>query len=157
MSSAKEFDSVYLGHRQQFKPVIKRKPSEYMADNIFIGASFLAPFEAEDAVAHCYTSNVLWGRDYGHIEGTFVVDGAEDPATNLTRLSMRYGLANVPPGDIRKMVSENSIDFMGLDAVKITKIYARIGCPSLSELTTPIQAIPENGGILAFREVGAWY
>jgi predicted TIM-barrel fold metal-dependent hydrolase len=157
VSSAREFDSVYLGHRQQFKPVIKRKPSEYMADNCFIGASFLAPFEAEDAVAHGYTGNVLWGRDYGHIEGTFVVPGAADPATNLTRLSMRYALANVPPADIRKMVSENAIDFMGLDADKMAAISARIGCPSLTELTTPIQAIPENGGILAFREVGAWY
>jgi hypothetical protein len=39
----------------------------------------------------------------------------------------------------------------------MAQIAARIGAPSLTELTAPIQAIPENGGVLAFRQVGAWY
>ena len=155
-ASAREFDSVYANHRGQMMDVVKRKPSEYMASNVFIGASFLAPFEAQDAVANGYTANVMWGRDYGHIEGTFVVTESDDPASNPGRQSMRYAFADVPHDDIRKMVSGTAIGFYGLDGAKLQKIADEIRAPSIRELTTPIEAIPENGGMLAFRQIGAW-
>lgn len=155
-ASAREFDSTYMNHRAQLLSQVKRKPSEYMASNVFIGGSFLAPFEAEDAVRNGYTDNVMWGRDYGHIEGTFVVTEDDDPETNPSRLSMRYAFANIPPADVRKMTCDVAVAFYGLDVVKLTKIAQQINAPTLKELTTPIQAIPANGGMLAFRQIGAW-
>jgi predicted TIM-barrel fold metal-dependent hydrolase len=156
-ASAREYDSTYVNHRGQLKSEVKRKPSEYMASNVHIGASFMAPFEAEDAVRNGYTGNVMWGRDYGHIEGTFVVTEDKNPETNPTRLSMRYAYAKTtPPADIRRMVSDNAIDFYKLDRSKLAAIAEKIKAPTLKELTTPIQSIPTNRGILAFREIGAW-
>jgi predicted TIM-barrel fold metal-dependent hydrolase len=156
-ASAREYDSTYVNHRGQMMSVVKRKPSEYMRTNVYIGASFMAPFETEDALRNGYTDNVMWGRDYGHIEGTFVVTDDDDPVTNPGRLSMRYGYAKAPATEIRKMVSDNAIDFYKLDREKLTAIARKMKAPlTLRELTTPIAAIPPNGGMLAFRQVGAW-
>lgn len=156
-ASAREYDSTYINHRAQLMSEVKRKPSEYMATNVYIGASFIAPFETEDALRNGYTDNVMWGRDYGHIEGTFVVTDDDDVATNPGRQSMRYGLAKAPPQEIRKMVSDNAIDFYKLDRARLTAIAKKLKLPlTLEELTTPIKAIPDNGGMLAFRQVGAW-
>jgi predicted TIM-barrel fold metal-dependent hydrolase len=155
-SSMREFDSSYLTHSFQVRKVLPRKPSEYCASNVFIGASFIAPFEAEDAARNGYVDNVIWGRDYLHIEGTFQPTSDHDPNTNPTRLSLRYALAKQSPGDIRKIVSDNGIRFFGLDRKALTGIAERIRAPSLRELTTPIARIPDNGGIFAFRRVGAW-
>lgn len=155
-ASAREFDSTYVNHYGQLKDVVKRKPSEYMKTNVYIGASFIAPFEVADAVKNGYTDNVMWGRDYGHIEGTFVVTDDDNPETNPGRLSMRYAFAGTAPATISKIVGENAIDFYGLDRNKLAAIAAKINAPTLQELSTPIKAIPKNGGILAFRQIGAW-
>jgi Amidohydrolase len=156
VSSGREFDSTYENHRSQLNSEVKRRPSEYMKTNIFIGASFIVPFEAEDAVANEYTPNVMWGRDYGHIEGTFVVTADDNPATNPGRLAMRHGMSGVPPVDIRQIMSDTAIDFYGLDRGKLQAIAERIKSPTLTELSTPVESIPENGGMLAFRKIGAW-
>ena len=156
MASAREYDSTYVNHRSQLQSEMKRKPSEYMATNVYIGASFIAPFEVKDAVHNGYTRNVMWGREYGHIEGIFVVTDDDNPATNPGRMSMRYAFASAPPDDISNMVGGNAIDFYKLDRTKLMKIASQIGAPSLGELTTPINAIPDNGGLLAFRQVGVW-
>jgi len=155
-TSMREFDSSYLTHRFQLKRVMPRKPSDYCRSNVYIGASFIAPFEADDAVRNGYVDNVMWGRDYGHIEGTFVPTEDDDPKTNPSRLSMRYAFAKIPPGDIRKMVSDTGINFYDLNREELSTIARRINAPSLDELTSPIAAIPQNGGVLAFRQIGAW-
>ena len=38
---------------------------------MFLGASFQARFEAEDAIENGYWRNILWGTDYPHVEGTW--------------------------------------------------------------------------------------
>jgi hypothetical protein len=89
-------------------------------------------------------------------EGTFVPTEDNDPKRNPGRLSMRYAFAKIDPTDIRQMVSDTAIAFYGLDRVQLSSVAERIGAPSLEELTTPIESIPENGGVLAFRKIGAW-
>ena len=55
-----------------FYDKVPRKPSEYMNRNLFFGASFASPYEAEQAVLHGFQSQLMWGSDYPHLEGTFV-------------------------------------------------------------------------------------
>ena len=35
-------------------------------------------------------------------------------------------------------------------------IAARIGAPTTADLAVPVDAVPTDGGLLAFRQVGAW-
>jgi hypothetical protein len=43
---------------------LPRLPSEYAAEHVFQGASFMSRWQAEDARTHGYLGNLLWGRDY---------------------------------------------------------------------------------------------
>ena len=43
-----------------------------MANNVYFGASFASPYEVEQAVLHGLDTQLLWGSDYPHLEGTFV-------------------------------------------------------------------------------------
>ena len=69
-----ELDSTWLSQADwnaALREQVPRRPSEYCASNVFVGASFLAPFEAARAVDEGYASQLLWGSDYPHIEGTW--------------------------------------------------------------------------------------
>jgi hypothetical protein len=133
-----------------------RPPSEYLRNNVFIGASFMAPFEAEAAIAEGYVDNVMWGRDYPHAEGTWSPKTGDDE--NMTRLSIRYCCAGITPQHARALLSDNGMRILGLDADALSKVATRIGSPTLAEIGTPINAIPEpgRGGILSFRTRGPW-
>lgn len=158
VSTAREYDSAWYNERETVSGFLPRRPSEYMASNVFIGASMMAPFEARDAVEHDYAGNVIWGRDYPHMEGTWTYDdGAPAKASNGTRLSLRYACAGLPMEDIRAMLGENAIRAWGLDRAALATVAHRIDAPSVRELSVPIEKKPEYGGALAFRTVGAWF
>jgi predicted TIM-barrel fold metal-dependent hydrolase len=156
-TTVRELDSVYKSSGWMIRDYVPRRPSEYMNDHVFIGASFQAPFEAQAAVREGYVSNVMWGRDYPHIEGTWQYQETEEQE-NMTRLSMRYAYADIAPGDVRKMVSDNGIRIYDLDADRLAAVALEIGAPTLEELTSPIDALPEpgRGGLMAFRTMGPW-
>ena len=101
-STAAELDALwgfYEGKRDQpmnkmLIDQVPRPPSEYMAQNVFYGASFASSFEVEEAVAHGLDSQLMWGSDYPHIEGTFVYqEGADMPS--VTKLSLRNTFCGV--------------------------------------------------------------
>lgn len=135
---------------------VPRRPSEYMARNLFLGASFASPYEVQQATEHGLGSQVLWGSDYPHLEGTFVYSkGHELPS--VTRLALRHTFSRTPASDIRRMVGENAIDLYKLDRAALQKIAVKIGAPSINELTTPIEVVPEEASVTAFRTgVGGW-
>ena len=95
-----ELDSIYLLNSTAYGPELAERvpklPSEYCREQVFIGGSFLARFEAEDAVAQGYESNVIWGSDYPHAEGTFQYPDSWDDEP-LTRVAMRYTFAGIDP------------------------------------------------------------
>ena len=77
---------------------VPRPPSEYMAQNVYYGASFASPYEVGQAVEHGLDSQLLWGSDYPHLEGTFVYpDGRDMPS--VTRLALRNTFCGVPPAE----------------------------------------------------------
>jgi predicted TIM-barrel fold metal-dependent hydrolase len=157
-STMAELDSVHLQYPELNDPgqpyFCPRRPSEYCASNVLIGASFLAPFEAALAVDEGYAANVCWGRDFPHPEGTWKPHGSDDEPT--TRLQLRYTFSDVAPADIERMTGGNVVRRLGLDADALRAVAERIGAPTLTELATPIAAIPDHVGIFSFRTVGPW-
>jgi predicted TIM-barrel fold metal-dependent hydrolase len=156
-ATVREYDSSYFNHRHLVGEMLPEPPSFYLERNVYIGASFIARFEAEMAVEGDYWHNVIWGRDYPHIEGCFVYDENDSPETNRNRQHLRWafnGLGNEP---VKAMLGDNGLRVYGLDAAKLQEVANRIGAPTLDELNTPIDGVPDDGGILAFRTIGAWW
>lgn len=129
---------------------VKRLPSEYAAENVYIGASFLSPEMAQDAWHHGYDQNVIWGSDYPHVEGTFV--HLDDPdAEPITQLALRNTFGHVPPTSAARMAGENGVRAFGLDREELRAVAQRIGAPSLRSLTTPPDVLPKiPDGSMAF-------
>jgi predicted TIM-barrel fold metal-dependent hydrolase len=153
-----ELDSTWLSQADwnaELREQVPRRPSEYCESNVFVGASFLAPFEAARAVTEGYTSQLLWGSDYPHIEGTWQYTDHDD-AEPVTRVAQRNTFCQIPPDATRAMLGENAVRVYGLDAQKLGKVAARIQAPTLTELAVPIEAIPPGASPTAFRTFGAW-
>jgi predicted TIM-barrel fold metal-dependent hydrolase len=155
-----EMDSAWLGHPTRGEP-LRKAPSEYFRSNVFVGASFMAPFEARAAIDDGSWRNLFWGRDYPHPEGTwkYTEDLDEMP---LTHLSLRHTFAGLPEEQVRAMVGTNAIEVYGLDADKLSAVAARIG-PTFDEITAVLEDVPEldgptreQMGRFAFRTVGPW-
>ena len=122
---------------------------------MFVGASFLAPFEAVRAVEEGYASQLLWGSDYPHIEGTWQYADHDD-AEPVTRAAQRNTFCEIPPGATRAMLGENAVRVYGLDSRKLGEVAARIDAPTMAELAVPIESIPRGASPTAFRTFGAW-
>src|SRR5207344_1753292 len=112
--------------------------------------SFASPYEVEQAMLHGLGSQLLWGSDYPHLEGTFVfADGLE--TTSVTRLALRNTFCEVPAAETERMVGGNAVDVYNLDDGALREIARQIDAPTLDELATPIDAVPAAGSVTAFR------
>jgi predicted TIM-barrel fold metal-dependent hydrolase len=163
-TKAAELDALYAFY--QFKgdePLNKalltqvpRRPSEYMADNVYLGASFASPYEVEQAIENGFASQLMWGTDYPHLEGTFVYrERSEGPS--VTRLALRNTFCGVAAVDTKRMVGGTAMEVYNLDAIALSAVAAEIGAPTLDELATPIEGIPRGASVTAFRSgVGGW-
>src|SRR5205085_145842 len=110
----------------------------------------------EQAVLHGLESQLLWGSDYPHLEGTFVYrEGRDMPS--VTRAALRNTFCGVPTAKTCRMVGENAIDVYNLDADALQTIAREIHAPTVEELGTPIDAVPEGASVSAFRSgAGGW-
>jgi predicted TIM-barrel fold metal-dependent hydrolase len=100
----------------------KKRPSEYWSESCMAGASFVHKVEVE--MRHeIGVSNILFGRDYPHPEGTW-------PNTPDW---LRDAFAGVPEGELRAMLGENAILFFQLDRGSLATIAERIG-PTVQEI-----------------------
>jgi predicted TIM-barrel fold metal-dependent hydrolase len=135
---------------------VPRSPSEYMAENVYFGASFASSHEVHEAVLHGLDSQLLWGSDYPHLEGTFVYADGQD-SESVTRLALRNTFCEVSARSTAQMVGGNAVDVYGLDAEALQAIARDIDAPTLDELATPIDAVPTVGSVTAFRAgAGGW-
>jgi predicted TIM-barrel fold metal-dependent hydrolase len=163
-SKATELDALHAFYEaKRHEPLtaallaqVPRRPSEYMRQNVFFGASFASPYEVEQTLQQGLQSQLLWGSDYPHLEGTFVnPEGRDMPS--VTKLSLRNTFCNVPPDDVARMVGQNAIEVYNLDRVALQQVANDIGAPTLDELSTPIDAVPEGASLTAFRSgAGGW-
>jgi hypothetical protein len=132
-----------------------KKPSEYARQNIFIGASFQARFEVLDALEHDYWQNCIWGTDYPHIEGTWkqIDDDAAEP---YSQRSLRYTYNGLPEEKVKAILGLTAVDVYGLDADALHKVAQRINAPTMAQINQPLDEIPADHGMWAFRMAGTF-
>jgi predicted TIM-barrel fold metal-dependent hydrolase len=154
-----EMDSLFmlLGHSDTD---LKRMPSEYASDHLYVGATCLASFEAHDAVDNGYSRNVLWGSDYPHPEGSWQLPRYEGEPS-MSKLAMRDTFADIPADDCAIMLGENAARVYGFDLDALANVAERIDAPTFAELATPLEREPEDrstrGAAYAFRRHGAYH
>jgi predicted TIM-barrel fold metal-dependent hydrolase len=135
-----ELDSVY--ERFGGTDRLARMPSEYVREQVAMGASFMSTALAEQASREHFDANVLWGRDYPHVEGVFQV--LDDPAAEpITRTALRHVLSRVPPVAARRIAGDNAVRMLGLDREELAKVARQIGAPTIDELRRPPSELPE--------------
>jgi len=157
----KEMDSIYLTDCNSYGPTEKervpRLPSEYAAEQVFIGASFHSRFEAEDAMANGYEDRIIWGSDYPHFEGTYQYDALGPNGEPMTWASWRFHYAGLPDEQVRNFLGKNAMAAYDLDYDALTKVAARINAPTYEDLNSlPVLEKPAGSGHLAFRTFGFW-
>ena len=134
-----------------------RLPSEYAAEQVFIGASFHARFEAEDAVANGYEDRVIWGSDYPHFEGTYQYDAQGPNGEPMTWAALRFHYAGCPRELVQRFLGGNALAAYDLDADALAQVAARINSPTMDDLNShPVRERPPDSGHLAFRTFGFW-
>ncbi|WP_419919560.1 amidohydrolase family protein [Candidatus Poriferisocius sp.] len=114
-------------------------PSEHIARNCWLGASFCQPHE----MPHRYdvgVHRIMWGSDYPHREGT----------TPHSREALRATFAEVPAGETRAMLGENAASLYGFNLSALNDRAAQVG-PTFSELAVPLEAAPADSTSYAFH------
>jgi predicted TIM-barrel fold metal-dependent hydrolase len=105
---------------------LPRRPSEYFASSVYVGASFLTPIEG--AMRHeIGLDRIMWGSDLPHTEGTYP----------YTMEALRATFAQMPREDARQILSLTAARIYGFDLAKLSEISDRIG-PLASEVARPL-------------------
>lgn len=147
-ATLRHLDAIYDQHRSDLPA--KKKPSEYWPTNCLAGASFIHKAEVE--MRHeLGLETVSFGRDFPHPEGTWP----------NTKDYLRDAFAGVPEDELRMMLGENAINFLGLDRDRLTEIAKRIG-PTVEDIIGPgpeirpelIENFDQRGGYLKPAEGG---
>jgi predicted TIM-barrel fold metal-dependent hydrolase len=118
--------------------VLPLKPSEYFARNVWVGASFPSPVEAE-ARHQIGLDHYMWGSDYPHDESTF-------PDTTE---GLRRAFAGTPPDELQQVLGGNAADLYGFDLDQLQPIADRVG-PTVADLDVPYGGAPEGNRSPAF-------
>ncbi len=106
--------------------ITKRKASEYFADNVWMGASFPGPADAE-VFREIGIDKVMWGSDYPHDEGTYP----------KTRESLRAAFSGWTEAELRTIFSENIAKVYDFDLEALAPLAAEFG-PTVEEIATPL-------------------
>ena len=110
----RHLDAIYEEHRGDLPA--QRRPSEYWKSNGLTSLSFAHRAEVE--MRHeIGIETIGFGRDYPHPEGTWP----------NTKEWLQEAFAGVPESELRMMLGENAIRFLGLDAAHLAEIAARVG------------------------------
>lgn len=125
----------------QFQPGhrLRRRPSEYWADNVHVAASFFHRDEC-DRRHDLGIDHIMWGSDYPHAEGTFP----------HSKEAIRMTFAGVDPAEVRAMVGENAARVYGFDVDALRPLADHHG-PTVDEVFVGLDAVPEGADSLAFR------
>lgn len=133
----RRLDAAYREHRADVPA--RRPPSEYWATNCMAGVSFMHKSEVEMR-GEIGVETMDFGRDYPHTEGTW-------PNT----LEYLRGLfSTIPERDVRLILGENIIRFLGLDRTRLAAIADRIG-PTIESITRTSEIDPALLGHLDER------
>jgi predicted TIM-barrel fold metal-dependent hydrolase len=154
-----EMDGVYLSPGgEPVRAVVPELPSEAARRCVF-GAWWLCPHETEHAVRDGFTSNLIWGSDYPHLEGTWRWPEPGE-TTPQTHLQLRYAFGGLPEDATLAMAGNNAVAAYGLDANALRKVAGRINAMTLDEMRVPLrpEEFPtENADLVyPFRRNWSW-
>jgi predicted TIM-barrel fold metal-dependent hydrolase len=117
------------------------RPSEYWARNCYTGATFMRPAEVAQR-EKIGVSQIMWGQDYPHPEATFP----------WSREALRHTFSDVDPAEVLAMVSTNACRVFGFDATTLGQVADEIGAPTVEEVRTPLDKIPDGATCPAFAD-----
>jgi predicted TIM-barrel fold metal-dependent hydrolase len=137
-----ELDVVYARFNVLGRDSLPKPPSEYVREHVALGCSFLSRHLAEESVREGYATNVLWGRDYPHVEGTYHCFDGPAREASISRLSLRHAVSGLPPQDIARIAGENAVEVFGLDRAALREVAARIDAPTIRELSASLDELP---------------
>jgi len=87
-------------------------------------------------------SQIMWGQDYPHPEATFP----------WSREALRHTFSDVDPAEVLAMVSTNACRVFGFDATTLGQVADEIGAPTVEEVRTPLDKIPDGATCPAFAD-----
>ncbi len=120
-ATLKLLDKIWEDNRDRLHA--KRRPSEYWQTNFMAGLSFMN--KAELAMRHeIGVKQMAFGRDYPHSEATWP----------NTRAYLSDIMKNVSEDDVRGIMGENMVSFLGLDRTKLAKVAERIKAPTFQDI-----------------------
>ena len=73
-----------------------------------------------------------------------------------SQLSLRYTYHDKPIDKVLAMIGLNGVRVYGLDGEALHKVAQRINAPTVADVQTPIESIPEGHGMWAFRQFAAF-
>lgn len=112
--------------------ILQRDATEYFHQNVWMGVS--QPKEADAAARHQIgIDKFMWGSDYPHDEGTYP----------YTRENLRARFHDVPEAEMRQMLAGNAAALYDFDLAALAPLAEQFG-PTVSEVATPIDAIPDK-------------
>lgn len=112
--------------------VIPRPPSEYFAQNCWIGASFPAPSDAAH-IRDIGIDRIMWGSDYPHDEGTYP----------HSRESLRRTFEGFSEEELRKLLAGTAANLYRADLSLLDAVAVDHG-PTVEEIQTPLDVVPDN-------------
>ena len=120
-------DRIWAENRHRLPA--RRRPSEYWGENFMAGVSFMRKCEVE-LRQEVGVERLSFGRDYPHTEGTW------PNTTDYLKVLFR----GVSEPDVRAILGENIIRFLGLDRARLKAIADRIG-PTYEAIAGPGPAV----------------
>ena len=93
--------------------VLPLSPSEYFHRNVYVGASFPSPVDAE-ARHTIGVDHYLWGSDYPHHEASWP----------YTRELLRRSFADTEPDELQRLLAGNAAEVYGFDLSVLDELAA---------------------------------
>lgn len=112
--------------------VLPMAPSEYFHRNVWVGASFPSPVDA-DARHAIGVEHYLWGSDYPHHEASWP----------YTRELLRRSFAETDPVELQQVLAGNAAEVYDFDLDALAPLAAQFG-PTVAEIAVPLDQIPAD-------------
>ena len=110
------YDTYFSAKLGDYRSQLSMSPTDYFRRNCAIGASCMPRSDAE--MRHQLgLSQIMWGTDYPHPEGTW-------PHTAPAMLETFKGL---PEDDVAAMLGGNAVAFYSMDQAGLTEVAERVG------------------------------
>jgi predicted TIM-barrel fold metal-dependent hydrolase len=121
--------------------ILPLSATEYFHRNCWMGVSMPTPADVATR-AQMGPDRFMWGSDYPHDEGTHP----------FTREHLRQVFHDTPEADLRAVLGDNAAKLYGFDLDALAPLAEQVG-PTVKELATPLDALPEHPNEALLRAV----